>query len=163
MSVVSGFNDDFVPLYVRRLLPEPLTSLFHKENQGISLQDLIKACDAFYDMVSLTPEEAHMVELKTREQSKCKLWYEQLADCVTASNLRKVLHIDFSSPSVSLLKTICYPGPKNFYSKACDHGLSHEADALHVYNDSMQAEYAFSEFKKCGLVLDPESFLLVFT
>ena len=31
LSLVSGFNDDFVPLYVRRLLPEPLTSLFHKD------------------------------------------------------------------------------------------------------------------------------------
>ena len=48
--MVSGFNDDFVPLYVRGLLPEPLTSLFHKENQRIPLQDLLKACDAFYDM-----------------------------------------------------------------------------------------------------------------
>ena len=50
------------------LLPEPLTSLLHKENQGIPLQDLLKACDAFHYMVSLTPEQAHMVELKTREQ-----------------------------------------------------------------------------------------------
>jgi len=77
LSLVSGFNDDFVPLYVWGLLPEPLTSLFHKENQGIPLQDLLKARDVFSDMVSLTPEQAHMVELKTREQSKCKLWYEQ--------------------------------------------------------------------------------------
>ena len=70
-------------------------------------------------MVSLTPEQAHMVELKTREQSKCKLWYEQRAGRVTASNLRK-------------LKTICYPGSTKFYSKACDYGLNHEADALRV-------------------------------
>jgi len=73
LSLVSSFNDDFVPLYVRGLLPDPLMSLFHQENQGIPLQDLLKACDAFYDMVSLTPEQADMVELKTREQSKCKL------------------------------------------------------------------------------------------
>ena len=33
LSLVSGFNDDFVPLHVRGLLPEPLTSLFHKDNQ----------------------------------------------------------------------------------------------------------------------------------
>jgi len=63
-----------------------------------------------------------------------------------------VLHTNFSSSSVSLLKTICYPGSTKFYSKACD---SHKADALHVYNDSMQAKHAFYEFKKCGLVLDP--------
>jgi len=72
-SLVSGFNDDFVPLYLRGLLPELLTSLFHKDNQ-IPHQDLVNACDAFDDMVSLIPEQVHMVELKTREQSKCKLW-----------------------------------------------------------------------------------------
>ena len=77
LSLVSGIIDDFVPLYVRGLLPEPLTPLFHKDNQEVPFQDLLKACDAFYDMVSLTPEQVHMVELKTREQSKCKLWYEQ--------------------------------------------------------------------------------------
>jgi len=96
-------------------------------------------------MVSLTPD---VVELKTREQSKCKLWYEKRAGRVTASDLRKVLHTNFSSPSVSLLKTIFYPGSAKFYSKACDYGLSNKADALHVYNDSMQAEHAFYEFKK---------------
>ena len=56
-----------MPLYVSRLLPEPLTSLFHKDNQEVPFQDLVKACDAFYDMVSLTLEQVHMVELKTRE------------------------------------------------------------------------------------------------
>ena len=66
LSLVSGFNDDFVPLYERGLLHEPLTSLFHKYNQEMP-QDLVNACDAFYDMVSLTPEQVHMIELKTRE------------------------------------------------------------------------------------------------
>ena len=46
------------------LLPEPLTSLFHKDNQEVPFQDFVKACDAFYNMVSLTLEQ---VELKTRE------------------------------------------------------------------------------------------------
>ena len=137
LSLVSGFNDDFVPLYVRGLLPEPPTSLFHKDNQEIPHQDLVNACDAFYDMVSLTPEQVHMVKLKTREQSKCKLWYEQQAGRVTASNLRRVLHTDFSNPSVSLVKIICYPESTKFYSKACDYGLSQESAALLVYNDSM--------------------------
>ena len=157
LSLVSGFNDDFVPLYVRGLLPEPLTSLFHKDNQEVPFQDLVKACDAFYDMVSITPEQAHMVELKTREQSKCKLWYEQRAGRVTTSNLRRVLQTDLSKPSVSLVKTICYPESTKFYSKACDYGLTHEADALRIYKDSMQATHAFFELKKCGLVLDSEN------
>ena len=101
-------------------------------------------------MVSLTPEQVHMVELKTREQFKCKLWYEQWAGRVTASNLRKVLHTDFSNPSVSLVKTICYPESTKFYNKACDYGLSHESDALRAYNDSMQATHGLFELKNEG-------------
>jgi len=53
LSLVNGFNDDFVLPYVEGLLPQPLTSLFHKDNQEIPFQDLLSAWDAFYDMVSL--------------------------------------------------------------------------------------------------------------
>jgi len=67
LSLVNGFNDDFIPLNVKGLLPEALTTLFCKD---IPFQD---SRDAFYDMVSLTPEQVHMVELKTREQSKFTL------------------------------------------------------------------------------------------
>jgi len=109
--LVNGFNDDFVPPYVKGLLPEPLTSLFHKDNQEIPFQDLLSAWDAFYDMVSLTPEQVHVVELKTREQSKYTLWY--IAGNVTASNLCRVLN---TNPSVPLVQNFCYPESTKFYS-----------------------------------------------
>ena len=76
---------------------------------------------------------------------------------ITASNLRKVLHTDFSKPSVSLLKTICYPHTLKFYSEACKYGQQHEADALHVYSDNMKITHPFFELQKSGLVLDTEN------
>jgi len=110
--------------------------------------------------VTIPPEQATAVELKTRGQSKCKIWYGHF----TASNLRKVLHTDFSKPSVSLLKTICYPHILKFYSEACEYGQQHEgdgqqhkADALHVYSDNMKITHPFFEFQKSGLVLDTEN------
>jgi len=83
------------------------------------------------------------VELKTKGQSKCKIWYEQRAGRITASNLRKVLHTDFSKPSMSLLKTICYPHKLKIYSEACEYGQQHEADVLHVYSDNMKITHPF--------------------
>ena len=157
LSLVSGYNDDFVPLYVQKMLPEPMTSLFNSDHQALSFPDLLKACDSFYDMVSITPEQVDMVELKTRDQSKCKLWYEQRAGHVTASNLRKVLHTNLSKPSVSLMKSICYPESAKFYSKACEFGRRHEADALRMYNDSMKSTHTLFELKSCGLFLDVDN------
>ena len=47
LSLLSGFHDNFVPLYMSGLLPEPFASLFHKDNQEVPFQDLLKACDAY--------------------------------------------------------------------------------------------------------------------
>lgn len=157
LSLESNFNDDFVPLYARGLLPEPLTSLYSEEYEDRSFGDIVEACGGLYSSVSITLEQARMVELKTREQSQCKLWYEQRAGRVTASKLRKVLHTDYSSPSVSLLKSICYPQLMKFYSKACEYGRQHEDDALRVYRDGMQNDHNCFELKKSGLVLDPDN------
>ena len=157
LSLVNGFNDDFVPLYVKGILPQPLTALYDQKYEEMPFPEIIKACEALYDTVTITPEQANTVELKTRGQSKCKLWYEQRAGHITASILRKVLHTDFSKPSVSLLKSICYPQTTKFFSEACEYGQQHEADALHIYSDNMKSTHPFFELQKSGLVLDTEN------
>ena len=157
LSLVSGYNDDFVLLYVQKKLPEPLTSLFNSDHQAVLFPDLLKACASFYDTVSITPEQVDMVELKTRDRSKCKLWYEQQAGHVTASNVRKVLHTNFSKLSVSLMKSICYPESAKFYSNTCEYGQRHEAYALHMYIDNMKSTHTLFELKSCGLFLDADN------
>ena len=39
--------DDFVSLYVSKMLPEPLTYLFNNDHQAIPFPDLLKACEVF--------------------------------------------------------------------------------------------------------------------
>ena len=51
---------------------------------------------------------------------------------------------------LSLVKTFCYPESTKFYSKACDYGLTHKADAMRMYKDSMQATYPFLSLKSVG-------------
>ena len=145
LSLVDGFNDNFVPLYIKGILPQPLTALYNQIYQEMPFLEILKACEALYDTVTITPLQADTVELKTRGQSKCKLWCEQRAGLITASILRKVLHTDFSKPSVSLLKSICYPQAKKFFSQACEYGQQHEADALRVYSDDMKITHPFFE------------------
>jgi len=68
-----------------------------------------------------------------------------------------VLHTNFSNPSVSLLKSICYPQLAKLYSKACEFGQQHENDAIRVYHNVMENEHNSFEFKKSGLILDVEN------
>ena len=59
-----------------------LTSPWHPctvRNIRNAFSRIIKAYESLYDTVSVILEQAHMVELKTRGQSICKLWYEQQA------------------------------------------------------------------------------------
>ena len=147
LSLVNGFNDDFVPLYIKGILPQPLTALYDQKYEEMPFPEILKACEALYDTVTITPEQANTVELKTRGQPKCKLWYEQRAGHITASILRKVLHTDFSKPSVSLLKSICYPQTTKFFSEACEYGQQHEADALHIYSDNMKSTHPFLSYR----------------
>ena len=157
LSLVNGVNDYFVLLYIMGILPQPLTALYNQKYQEMPFPEILEVCEALYDTVTITPEQANMVEQKTRGQSKCKLWYEQRAGHITASVLRKVLHTDFSKPSVSLLKSICYPHATKSFSDACEYGQQHEADALRIFTDNMKITYPLFELQKSGLVLDTEN------
>ena len=87
LSLINGVNDYFVPLYIKGILPQPLTALYNQKHQEIPFPEILKVCEALYDTVTITPEQANIVEQKTRGQSKCKLWYEQRAGRITASVL----------------------------------------------------------------------------
>ena len=63
----------------------------------------------------LSVEQASTVGQETRKQSDSKLWFEQCAGRVTASKFYSVLHTNQSQPSVSLIKSICYPEAVRFF------------------------------------------------
>ena len=74
--------------------------------------------------MSVSVEQAKMVEQETRKQSNSKIWYDQQSGRVTASRLHGILHTRQSKPSVSLLKPICYPGAAKFSLKHVRMGAS---------------------------------------
>ncbi len=77
--------------------------------------------------ITLSAEEIIQVEKVTRAQSQSKTWFDQRAGRITASRMHRVVHTSRSSPSLSLIKTICYP--EIFSSKATDWGCTHEERA----------------------------------
>jgi len=70
------------------------------------------------------------------------MWFQQRAGHITASKLKEILHTDFSQPSMSLIKGICYPAAHQFSSLPCLYGLENEDRARSDYFDmySMQHE-----------------------
>ena len=144
LSLVAEFNDSYIPLYEKGVLPKPLTHLY--EATALSYPDLLNKCEQVYQGIALTAEQAKTVEEKTRDQSGSKLWFQQKAGRVIASKLRSVLHIKITNPSKSLIYSICYP--ESNHSKACTYGCEHEDHARQVYCEVMTKELTV---KKCGI------------
>ena len=87
LSIISGFNDSYVPKYVSGLLPKPLTYLYNEETLSMPYPDLVAKCDEIYGTVLISVEQASAVEQETKKQSDSKVWFEQRAGRVTASKL----------------------------------------------------------------------------
>ena len=119
LSFVLELNESYLPKYISGALPHPLTSLYDKVTLTLSFPDLLTKCDEIYNTVSLSAQQASRVEEDTLQQSNSKVWFEQRAGRVTASKLHNVLHTELSNPSVSLIKSICYPQKVKFSSDAC--------------------------------------------
>ena len=135
--------------------PKPLTDLFDSNAMTLSYPDLLQQCDDLYNSYVITADEAEIVEKNTCQQAKCKVWFQQKSGRVTASRLKNVIGTDVSQPSVSLIKSLCYPDAHKFFSVACSYGCKHEDVARKEYIFDMKKKHLQFDIKDSGLVLDP--------
>ena len=156
LSLMADYNDLYVPETESGILPKPLTELHDATAMELTYNDLLVKCEDIYDSVAFTFNQAVIVEERTREQSKCRIWFDQRAGRITASKLREALHTSYLQPSVSLIKAICYPEQCKFKSSACQYGCKHEDIAKVAYTENMQAHHENFMVIQCGLILDPE-------
>ena len=157
LSFVSEFNVSYVPKYISGELPVLLTHLYDKTTLSLSFPDLLNKCDELYYSISHSVQQVSKVEEDTRQQANSKVWFEQRAGRVTASKLHSVLHTKLSNPSVSLIKSICYPQKVKFSSEACAYGCRHENEARSSYCTAMKEKHSNFTVKASGLLLDPAS------
>ena len=70
-----------------------------KRNNYLTLNysELLNACEIFFESLSVSLEQAKKVELKTREQSGSKVWFQQRAGIITASRLKSSVCTDILS------------------------------------------------------------------
>ena len=67
------------------------------------------------------------IESQTRNQAKSSKWYELRAGRITASVMKEAISTKIESPSLSLIKKICYR--RKFRNVATDWGIKHEKPA----------------------------------
>ena len=119
LSLVEPYSDAFVPLYIRGVLLSPLTSLFDIKFENEAFDVVKTYCKQLYSTYTITEEQTCAIGLHTRSRSIWKLWFQQQAGRVTASKLHSVMKTKLDKPSLSLLKSVCYPESSVIAAKAC--------------------------------------------
>ena len=137
--------------------PKPLIELFRKDAIDMSYEDLVETCSEIYDKYVISCDQASLVEENTRQQAKSRIWFQQMAGCITASKLKSAVATEIMKPFVSLIKPICYPDPTvdRFVSAACSCGLYYEDTARKEYVAIMKEMHVDFEVNKTGLIVDP--------
>ena len=90
----------------------------------------------------------------TREQAKCKLWYQFRAGRVTASKFKAASRTKISQPSKSLIKQICYPESTKFSTEATKWGLDNETKAQKAYLSVQIGNHQNFKLTGSGLVIN---------
>ena len=100
--------------------------------------------------MSCTSKQVKIAEEFTWSQSKSNVWFRLRSGRITASKFYDACKTKPTSPSISLVKEICY-GTKKFHSKATDWGCKHEKTALQQYA-KINIILLKEVMKKCVLV-----------
>lgn len=106
--------------------------------------------------VTVSEEQAKLVESNTRLQAKSALWFRMRSGRITASHFKSASHTSSASPLISLIMSICHPEISRFLTAATHWGCDHEQVARKDYitMHSMKPEYLCVE--ECGLFISTE-------
>lgn len=135
LSLIPEHNSAYVPRQPTANLPKPLTKLFVETNMKLSYIELLSACAEV--TMEISPQECKAVEVETRDQAHCRLWFSLRAGRITASRLKAACHTDPAKPSKSLIKIICYPEAHKFSSPATKYGFQ-----MSSYSKLLQRVYS---------------------
>lgn len=153
LSIVDDYSDNFVPKSLNKeSFPKVLTELYSQECTGMNFTELHQKCSKIE--LTVTQKQANNVEKETQQQSNCKAWYRFRAGRVTASNLKNACHTSLVNPSLSLIKSICYPEiTSKFANAATNWGKDKESVALKTYMEYMKSRHCDVEVSSSGFVI----------
>lgn len=156
LSLLSPYCDSYVPSGsddVPLNIPA-LSSLYKAENEELTYKELL---DVGEDIVfELIKDQILTIERHTKAQYASDLWFKHRAGRITASKMKAACRTDPASPSISLIKQICYPKQCSFSTAATRWGCEHEDIAKELYITEMQKEHTEFDSFCLGLVVSEE-------
>ena len=153
LSVTEPYNKDFIPKDAKSSLPKPLTDLINEECTGMKEDELRRKCQGI--KIVITQKEADLIECKTREQSKSKIWFKYRAGRITASRMKAACRTKLDNPSCSLIKVICYPESALFATKPTNWGCEREQCARDEYVKYTFQNHDNFKIEQAGLFINP--------
>ena len=119
LSLVAPYNESYVESQVD--LPASLDTCYDEELTSLNQSDLPKKAEEYFKMISCTEQQAINVELSTKNQKHCALWFKMRRGRITACNFYQACHTDLNKQSTICTNKIWYGS--EFYSKATNWGL----------------------------------------
>ncbi|XP_044182751.1 uncharacterized protein LOC114950049 [Acropora millepora] len=153
-ALVPPYNQEYLPKVETLDLPQHLPDLYDENLIEQTYDDLVRKSRDIFTSMSCTSKQVKIAEEFTRSQSKSNLWFRLRSGKITASKFYDACKTKPTSPSISLVKEICY-GTKKFHSKATDWGCKHEKTALQQYAKIMKENHADFHVKESGLMINP--------
>ena len=149
LSVLSPYNASFITSDEH--LPQLFCTFYDPINSEKSQSELLQLA-ADYKVEPTTIDKVKQLASITTDQSKSKFWFHYRAGWITASRLRQVTHTSVTKPSVSLIKSICYPDIHHFHNDATKWGCTHESDALIAYERRNVRRHQGFTTSRCGFL-----------
>jgi len=135
-------------------MPLRLTSLYKADNEELTYKELLDVGEEV--VFELSGDQIHLIEQHTRAQHGCGLWFKHRAGQITASKMKTACRTDPASPSLSLIKQICYPKQCSFSTPATWWGCEHENIARELYCTEMEKQHTKFDAFCVSLVVSRE-------
>ena len=121
-------------------------------------EELMTLCQEYFEReVVVTQDKAADIEVNTRGQAECNLWYHHRRLRLTASNFGKVAKRREKTPVANLVKSLLYSRASN--TKELRWGRAYEVDAQNAYQQYLKGkrDCQDAELTNTGLVIDVEN------
>ena len=149
------FCDSYIPWSESGSLPKLLSSYSGEELLDSPYSQLLEKSEKVFSDIQISLGQVRSLEVLTRGQSHCKLWYQYRAGHITASKFKDAVHTDAKHPSQSLIKHMCYPESLNVKTQGTSWGLEHEKTAIKEYCIKNKKSHSCCTFSESGLVINP--------
>ena len=152
-ALVPPYNQEYLPNVETLDLPQHLPDLYDENLIEQTYDDLVRKSRDIFAFMSCTSKQVKIAEEFTRSKSKSNISFRLISGRITASKFYDACKTKPTSPSITLVKEICY-GTKKLQSKATDWACKHEKTALQQYSKvNILIKRSYEQTSTCFLLL----------